>query len=312
MQLVEVHQIKRSNKLFKELDQLAFLSKNIYNSGMYLIKQEYFNNKKHLNYFDINRIMVDQKNVDYYKLPCKVSNNILQGMFKGVVSFYRSLKEFNVAPSKFLGRPHLPRYKHSLLGRNIIPYEKGAISKAQFKKHKLINFSGTDIKIKTKITSWDDIQAARIVPCLGYYKIEIIYNKQPIEHNLNKENTLGIDIGLNNLVAGATTTNKSFLINGRPLKSINNYYNKHKGEIQSKLESINKKTSKRLNKLTNKRNNKVNDYLHKSSSKIINYCLTNNIGNIIVGHNDGWKQEINLGKRNNQNFVQIPFNNLII
>lgn len=123
---------------------------------------------------------------------------------------------------------------------------------------------------------------------------------------------IGLDLGVNNLITGANNNGNSFIIKGTPLKSINQYYNKKKSKIQTELETINKrKSSKRLNKLTNKRNNKINDYLHKASKKIIDYCLTNNIGKVIIGHNNNWKQNISIGKRNNQNFVQIPFNNLI-
>lgn len=256
--------------------------------------------------------MVDTQNKDYISLPRKVSNNILQLLDRNYKGFFKSLKDYKNNPNKYLGRPKLPKYKDSLKGRFIVPYEKGAISKSQFKKHHIINFSQTNIKIKTKIKSWDQIQAGRIIPTNYGFKIEIIYNKSKIENNLNKNNVLGLDLGVNNLIAGATNNGNTFLIKGTPLKSINQYYNKIKRKIQSDLEKINKnKTSKRLIKLTNKRNNKINYYLHNTSKKIIDYCLTNNIGTIIIGHNKNWKQNVNIGNKNNQNFVNIPFNTLI-
>ena len=103
---------------------------------------------------------------------------------------------------------------------------------------------------------------------------------------------------------------KPILINGKPLKSINQYYNKKLANLKSKLRNE-KKTSKRIKSLTNKRNNKVNDYLHKTSRLITNYLVSNNINTLVVGKNKEWKQDVNIGKKNNQNFVQIPHSRLI-
>ena len=117
----------------------------------------------------------------------------------------------------------------------------------------------------------------------------------------------GIDIGLNNLATIGFNNGKGLIINGRPLKSINQYYNKKKSELSSELERRNKsKNSKRLNRLTTKRNNKVKDYLHKASTMLVNQLISNNVCKVVIGKNDGWKKEINIGKRNNQNFVNIP------
>lgn len=124
---------------------------------------------------------------------------------------------------------------------------------------------------------------------------------------------IGIDLGVNNLCA-ITSNDKSFsyIINGRPLKSINQFYNKILAETKSKLETFNKKKNSRaLRNLTLKRNNKINYYIHCASRMIIELCLKNNIEKIIIGHNKGWKNNVDMGATNNQNFVQIPFNILI-
>lgn len=120
-------------------------------------------------------------------------------------------------------------------------------------------------------------------------------------------NYLGIDIGLDNLASCVSNNGSCFIINGRPLKSINQYYNKRLAFLKSKLKD-NKHTSKQIRSLTNKRNNKIKDYLHKASRILVNHVVSNGINAIIIGHNKCWKQEINIGKRNNQNFVSIPFN----
>ena len=127
---------------------------------------------------------------------------------------------------------------------------------------------------------------------------------------LNKENIAGIDLGLNNLATVTSNINgvKPIIINGRPIKSMNQYYNKKKSKLQS---FVGEKSSNRLEKLTNKRNQKIDNYLHNASREIVNFLIENNIGTLVVGKNKQWKTDINIGKRNNQNFVNIPHARLI-
>lgn len=162
--------------------------------------------------------------------------------------------------------------------------------------------------MKTKV---DNLCQVRIVPQSSCYILEVVYKKEVVDHDLDNNLYLGIDIGLNNLVA--LTSNKSgltpLLVNGRLLKSINQYYNKTKAKLMSFVG--NKGTSNRIEKLSHKRNCKVNDYLHKTSRFIINYCLAHKIKTIVIGKNKNWKQGINLGRKTNQSFVQIPFDRLI-
>ena len=167
-------------------------------------------------------------------------------------------------------------------------------------------------KLKPLKTNVNLLKQVRIIPQSSCYIIEVVYEKQEKDKIIN-DHFLSIDLGLNNLMTCYDTkNNKSFIINGKPIKSINQYYNKKRSEIQSQLiKNHNKYSSNRLNNLTLKRNNKINDYLHKSSRFIVNYCVENNISNVIVGYNKEWKQDINIGKRNNQNFVNIPHQELI-
>ena len=142
--------------------------------------------------------------------------------------------------------------------------------------------------------------------------MEIIYNKEITDSSLDKTSAIGIDLGLNNLMAITSNIgNVSNLVNGRPLKSINQYYNKKKAHLVSLLEKGKLKSSKRLRRLEMKRTCKIKDYLHKTSRRIIELMEQNNIGTCFIGHNKEWKQEINIGSRNNQNFVSIPYSLLI-
>lgn len=147
----------------------------------------------------------------------------------------------------------------------------------------------------------------RVIPKGDHIVVEIVYKANECKAKEDNGIYAGIDIGLNNLATIGFNNGKGLIINGRPLKSINQYYNKKKSELSSELERRNKsKNSKRLNRLTTKRNNKVKDYLHKASTMLVNQLISNNVCKVVIGKNDGWKKEINIGKRNNQNFVNIP------
>jgi putative transposase len=307
MTLVEKHVISRNHRFYDEIDELLFKSKNLYNRANYEIREKFIKNSEFLNYVNLQKIA--QNMFDSYKeLPAKVSQQTLKLLDQNWKSFFASIKDWSKNPSKYLGHPKLPKYLHRTKGRQVITYTNQAISKRVYLKTGLLNLSKTDIFIKSKV-ELSKIQQVRIVPRLGQHVIEIVY-KVEVSKPIKSKNYLSIDLGLNNL---ATVTNnfrdKFFIINGKPLKSINQFYNKKLAEFKSKLK--NSKTSNRIQKLTNKRNGKINDYLHKASRYLIDYALRFNVSTIVVGKNDGWKNEINIGKRNNQNFVQIPHSRFI-
>jgi putative transposase len=202
--------------------------------------------------------------------------------------------------------PKIPKYLDKEKGRFVTKFPKQALSSLEFKKTGKIKLSQTNILIKTKIKDFDKLKEVRLIPRNNFYVIEVVYEQDEMISNGNI--TASIDVGLNNL---ATITfsngNKPLIINGKPLKSINQYYNKKKAHLQSILEKRNKKKkSKHLNKLTEKRNRKVKDYLHKSSKELVNQLVLNNVNTLVLGKNINMKQDINLGKRNNQNFTQMP------
>ena len=307
MKLVERHIIKNNHRFYAEIDRLCFLSKNLYNYANYLVRQSFIFENTYRNYHDIQKTLQNQE--DYQAMPAKVSQQILMILERN----WKSFKEANVAyketPSKFKARPHLPGYKHKVKGRNVIVYTKQAISKKQLKKG-IVHPSQTEIYLKTNVDT-TQIKQVRLVPKLNHYVIEVIYEASEKQYKLEENRYASIDIGLNNLAT--LTFNqagiKPLLINGRPLKSINQYYNKVKSELQSILGE--NQSSKKLKKLCSKREFKINDYLHKASRLIIDTLINQKIGTLIIGHNQEWKQKINLGKRNNQNFVSIPYHKFI-
>ena len=301
MVLVEKHIIKPKHKYYDEIDNLCWLSKNLYNSTLYNVRQYYFENKKLLKYQVINKIYVDTNNEDYRALPSKVAKHTQMLVEHNFKSFFGLLKL--KAKGKYNKPVKIPKYLNKKTGRQVVHYEKGAIS---FKEQGHIKLSKTNIKIKTNLTK-DKVQFVRLVPKNNHIIIEIGYNvieKEIIQNN----NILAIDIGVNNIASCVTTNGGKFLINGKPLKYINHNYNKRITDIQSKLKiTHNKNKSRYKSNITNKRNNRINDYLHKITTYIVNQAVSKNIGTIVVGYNKEWKQDINMSKSNNQNFVNIPF-----
>jgi IS605 OrfB family transposase len=247
----------------------------------------------------------------YKDLPAKVSQQVLMILDKNWKSFFEAVKAYKIEPTKFTGSPKLPKYKDKIKERNILVYTIQAVSSKQLKKG-IIKLSGTEISIKTKVKP-DRVCQVRLVPKCDSYVIEVIYNEPESTLDENKKTFVAsIDLGLNNLVA-LTSNQPGFtplLINGRPLKSINQFYNKRKAQLQSQLKR-GRKTSSRIQRLTRCRNQKVDNYLHHTSRLIVDLLVAKQMGTLVIGKNAQWKTEIDLGKQTNQNFVSIPHDRLI-
>lgn len=303
MKLVEQHIISRHHSFWEECDKLCFLSKNLYNQALYRIRQYFFKTGKYLNYYELQQELQNEKQIDYTALPAKVSQWILKLLDKNFKSFFKSLKAYKQTPSKFLGRPKLPSYKDKIEGRNLLTYTIQAISKP-FLRNEIIKLSKTTISFRTK---QKNIQQVRIIPRNNHYVIEVIYKKEEAEAVKDNGQYAAIDIGLNNLATVAFNFKEQpIIINGKPLKSINQFYNKIKGKLQSIINQQGKKRTKRLKQLDFKRNNKVKNYLHNASRLLVNHLVSLGVSKVIIGKNPNWKQEINIGKVNNDNFVKIP------
>lgn len=297
MYLTERHIIKNN----KELDELCFKTKNLYNKALYLVRQHYFETKGYLNYYDISRIMVDTKDVDYYSLPAKVSKETLRLLDRNFKSFFALLKKKQ--SGDYDKNVRIPRYLDKE-GRYITTFPKQSISKVYIRKG-IIKLSSLSIEIPTKVTE-SNLVEVRVLPRNNHHVIEVVYEIEDKEVKSDNRRYASIDLGLNNLATVGSNVVKPFIINGRPLKSINQYWNKEKSRLQSLLKG-DRQTSKRIESITNKRNNKVKDYLHKSSKMLVNFLVSNDISTLVIGYNEEWKQNINIGKKNNQSFVNIPF-----
>ena len=293
MTLVEKHIIKRNNKYFDEIDHICFLSKNLYNSTLYTVRQHYVETGQYMNYNAVNAIFTKSKQVDYCALPRKVSKCIQMLVDKNYKSFFSKIKtDKNCKP---------PKYLDKINGRQVTMYCKQALS---FKKKGYVKLSGTNVYIKTD----KDAQFVRVVPKNGYYVIEVGYMSLQKDILPDNGNYASIDLGVNNLATLTSNVFSPIIINGKPLKSINKHYNELVGKTKSNLEKTNKrKTSKRLKAYHRIRDNKINDYFHKASRFIVNHLVSTNVNTLIIGYNEGWKQDTNMRKDDKQNFIYIPF-----
>ena len=312
MYLTLKQQVKHlSKKEFRNLKYLSHIAKNLTNEAIYNIRQYYFNKKKYLSYNENYKMLKNSEN--YKKLNSNMAQQILKEVDGSFKSFFGLLKL--AKNGQYNGKIKLPNYldkdgfttlvigfvrlKDDIL---VVPYSNS------FKK------THQEVKIKLPpVLKGKNIKEIRIIPkqYSRYFEIQYIYEVEEVRKELNKENALGIDLGIDNLCTCVTNSGSSFIIDGRKLKSINQYYNK----INAKLQSIKDKqkierTTLRQKRITRKRNNRINDYLSKAARMIINYCLNNDIGRIVLGYNEDFQRNSNIGSINNQNFVNIPYGKL--
>ena len=312
MYLTLKQQVKHLSKNeFRNLKYLSHIAKNLTNEAIYNVRQYYFEKKKYLSYNENYKMLKNSEN--YKKLNSNMAQQILKEVDGSFKSFFGLLKL--AKNGQYNGKIKLPNYldkdgfttlvisfvrlKDDML---IVPY-----SNSFRKTHK-------EIAIKLPpVLKGKKIKEIRIIPKQHsrYFEIQYTYEVKEIQRELNENNVLGIDLGIDNLCTCVTNTGASFIIDGRKLKSINQYYNK----INAKLQSIKDKqkierTTLRQKRITRKRNNRINDYLSKAARIIINYCLNNDIGKLVLGYNGDFQRNSNIGSINNQNFVNIPYGKL--
>ena len=305
MLFVEKQIIRPSNPLYRELDKLCFLSKNLYNSTLYTIRQHYFNTKKYLTAFTIIKDFTKENQADFRALPAKVSRYTVQLVEQNMKSFFALLKKKHA--NQYGKSVRLPKYLDTKTGRQVVHYHKSSLS---FKKDGFVKLSKSDIKIQTKVPK-NEIQCLQIVPRGNHIKVLIGYYKTKKKLRTTQKRIASIDIGQNNLMTVTSNVFHPVIYNGKPVKSVNQFYNKIKAKEQSRLmKQNNVYWSKKLGQLALWRENQINNYFHKVIHHFVNYCIANGIDTVIIGRNQQWKDNINLGKRANQNFVSIPFGRL--
>jgi putative transposase len=301
MQLVEQHVIKKTDPRFVLIDRAAFASKNLYNAALYEMRQHFIFAGKRLNYNQLDKIM--QKHEAYRLLPSKVSQQVLKLLDKNFQSYFAAHAAWKKDPSQFLGRPKLPGYKDKKEGRNVLVYTIQAISKTSLRAG-IIKPSQLGIEIRTRQRNIDQV---RIVPKKsGCYVVEVVYTQDEEQKQLDPALIAAVDIGVNNLIA-LTSNKRGFiprLVNGRPIKSVNQCYNKQISKLQRKMSS-NHHTSRQLEHVAAKRTRRIDHYMHTASRRVIDLLVREGIGTLVIGKNPNWKQESCMRKKDNQHFVQI-------
>ena len=314
--LSERHIIKKGHMYYDRCDELSFLAKNLYNATLYEQRQSFFQ-KKFKNHSTVSKEFVKANQVDYRALPAKVSREVQRLSDRAFKSFFalKKLKD----KGKYDKEIRIPKYLDKKKGRMTVPYEKGAVSTVE---EGYVSLSQSGIKVSTKIDR-AKIVGARIVPKRDYYVIEILYDEVKVQEKEEYNRVAFIDPGMNNLMTVTSNVFKPIIYNGRKIKSINQLANKNIAKRQERMAKMNLKVKKTLEEreiqrlnvdrskgtkaIWTKRELRIKDNFHKITRHLVDYLVENNIDTVIFGYNKEQKQEINLGKKTNQNFVNIPF-----
>ncbi|MEH1969555.1 RNA-guided endonuclease InsQ/TnpB family protein [Nostoc sp.] len=306
MQLVEQRIIKKSNPAWKQIDAMSFAAKNLWNAANYCIRQSFIYGHGVPSYNSMDKLM--QPSQEYKTLPAKVAQQVLKLLDKSWKGYFSAIAQYKLNNTNFTNSPKIPGYK-SKDGRCVLIFTDQATSKKVFKESGQIKLSAIDYRFDTRIKQSEYCQS-RIVPKIDHYVLEIVYEVKYDELSLISERIAAIDLGINNLMA--ITSNvpgfKPVLVNGRPLKSMNQFFNKKRATLQHRSGM---RSSRRIKHLTTKRNFKVRNYLHRASNYVITLFVELGITKLVVGQNPRWKRNVNIGKRNNQAFVSIPHSQLI-
>ena len=314
MYLTVKQQVKHlSKEEYKTIKELCHTAKNLTNEAIYNVRQYYFTEGEFLKYEKNYTLLKNSPN--YKALNSNMAQQILKevdGSFKSFFGLLKLAKQGKYA-FKDCKLPHyLPKDGYTTLVIGFVRLNgnklKLPFSNSFKKTHKPVEITIPPILLDKKV------KEIRIIPKAKarFFEIQYIYEAEYTQGNLNTNNALALDLGINNLVTAVSSNGKSFIIDGRKLKSINQWFNKENARLQSikDKQHFGKKTTDRQKAIARDRNNKVNDYMNKTARKVIDYCINNDIGTLVVGYNETFQHNSNIGKKNNQNFVNIPYGQL--
>ena len=314
MYLTVKQQVKHLSKEdYITIRELCHTAKNLANEAIYNVRQHYFTEGEFLKYEKNYTLLKNSPN--YKALNSNMAQQILKEVDGSFQSFFGLLKLVKQGKYAFMGckLPHyLPKdgYTTLIIGfvrlkgnQLILPFSNS------FKKtHKSVEITIPPILLDKTI------KEIRIIPKANarFFEIQYIYEAECIQRNLNTNNALALDLGINNLVTAVSNSGQSFIIDGKRLKSINQWFNKENARLQSikDKQHFSRKPTNRQKAVARNRNNKVNDYMNKTVRRVIDYCIINNIGTLVVGYNETFQHNSHIGKQNNQNFVNIPYGQL--
>ena len=299
-----------NNAEFSRLRSMCRTAKNLYNQAVYLIRQEYEATGAYLNYYAMDRRMKTVTNlegaINYRLLKAGVSQQILRRLDKNYVAYFRALKTWKAAPEAFRGMPRPPKFLKDTANL-IFDAQRFRVKDGRVFLEKNLSFALPRPLLSRKI------QQLEVIPRHDHFDAVFVYEDgQTNAARVVSDVAMGVDLGIDNLAACVTTTGKSLIVNGKPLKSINQCYNKQKARLQAQTERRQHvKWSARLERLTDRRNRRVNDYLHKASRLIVEFARREQVGQVIVGNVAKSMNGVNLGKATNQKFTHLPLGQLI-
>ena len=300
----ERHIIDKNNINYKNCIEICHLSKNLYNYVNYILRQSFLATKRLPSEYEITTLLAKDNQVDFRALPSNVSQQTVKLVFKAWRSFFMALKSYKKDKSKFNSNPKLPKYK-SKNGLYVCAFTY-VCSRI---KNKKINFVKNILKpIKTKVLR---VKQVRVVPNSSCFTVEIVYEKDVKETLKTSGSIASIDLGLNNFITCIDNLgNVPLIINGKGLKSYNQLFNKKKAKLQSLL-PLKRYSSNKIRQLEFKRYKFVSNFMHQVSKMLVKILLDRKIETLVIGYNKEWKQNINLGKKVNQSFVQIPYTSFL-
>lgn len=314
-QRVEKHTIKPSHPYYDILMDFCHKAKNLYNHANYAVRQEFTANSRWIRYGELDKILkADNDYPDYAGMPCAQSaQQILRLLDKNWKSFFASIKDWKKHPGKYPGRPKLPKYLKKE-GRYLLILTNQNCRLKDDMIHFPKSFEGFTVKAAfTEKPSFLELNQVRIIPHRNKLAVEIVYTVKLQTQKRDNGRHIGIDMGVNNLMTVCNSFGgAAFIVNGKPVKAVNQFYNKEISHYREICRRMNGRDySERMDMLTEKRNARIDDYLHKASRYVVKYCVKNEVSMIVIGKNEEWKQKSKLSRRINQHFVQIPFARLI-
>lgn len=311
MYLTVKQQVKHLSKdEYLTIKELCHVAKNLTNEAIYNVRQYYFTEGEFLKY-EKNYTLL-KNSLNYKALNSNMAQQILKevdGSFKSFFGLMKLAKQGKYAFKDCKLPWYLPKDGYTTLvigfvrlngNKLVLPFSNS------FKRtHKPVEITIPPVLLDKKV------KEIRIIPKANarFFEIQYIYEAECVQRNLNKNNALALDLGINNFVTAVSSNGKSFIVDGRRLKSINQWFNKENARLQSikDKQHLRKKITNRQKTIARNRNNKVNDYLNKAARKVVDYCITNDIGTLVVGYNETFQRGSNIGRQNNQNFVNIPY-----
>ena len=303
---VERHIITKTDKNYAAIKEICHKSKNLYNYANYILRKSFFETNKLPNEYDLVKILTNENQNDYRALPAQTAQQTIKLLFKNWKSFFKASKAYKKDKSKFKGRPRIPKFKPRA--------EKGFFAtvftdqQIKLKENKIHFIKSVLNPITIKVST---IKQVRLIPDTACFIVEIIYEKDIRQVEKSDGSVAAIDLGLDGFVTFLDNQGyQPFIINGKGAKSYNQFYNKRKASLQSQLPE-NIFSSNELRQLELRRNLFMQNFLHQSSSIVIKALIERKIETLVIGLNEDWKQEINLGKITNQNFVSIPHRKLV-